>query len=588
MRDKTNDDGEWKWSRRRTLEAAGTVGIASLAGCAGTSSNDSQNSNGNGQPTDPELTLSEWLVPKDAQYNSFNSKNWPGDASRMLYDAFVRYNAKKNEFEPNLLTDWSIDGKTVTLKTRKQQWHDGDSVTADDLVAQLRLEKFMGMTKFLESAEVTGDQSAKLTLTSEINPDVFLETFRNKRLTVKKSLFEKHLQEFESASSDSEKSTAQSNLSSRTIEEPIGNGPFELKTATSQQFTLTKFEKHPQAGNINFPRVVYKYFPSNQKRWQALMNNELDGQAQMFVPKNVREKFPKSVVRAKIPTNSGFGVTFQHDHKHFGQRNVRQAVAHVIDREQVAQNSGGDTKVPVDLPSAVPANTDEWLGNSAGKFNKYQTSTQKAASLLKDAGFERQSGTWVDSNGNTLKAPFKVPSGYTDWVTASETIVSQLQSFGIDAKLVSRSTSTFWGKDFAKGNFVLAAGGWSARLHSHPYFHLKFQLDSSAADNVYNYPDTVSVPSLNGSGGGSQEVDVAKEVESLLTAKPGKKTKQRVQKLAWVVNQTLPVLPIQEKLAQSFVTKDDWNVPSQNSKSMSVYWPTSWLPRTGELTAKTK
>ncbi|WP_433634117.1 ABC transporter substrate-binding protein [Halomicrococcus sp. NG-SE-24] len=584
MRDGTNDDAELNWTRRRTLEAAGTVGIASLAGCSGTSS---QGSNGNGKLADPELTLSEWLVPKDAQYNSFNSKNWPGDASRMLYDAFVRYNAKKHEFEPNLLTNWSINGKTVTLKTRKQKWHNGDPVTANDLVAQLRLEKHMGLTKFLESAEVTGDRSVKLTLTNEINPDIFLETFRNKRLTVKKSLFEKHLQEFETASNESEKATAQGNLSGRTIKEPVGNGPFELKEATSQQFTLTKFKKHPQAGNINFPRVIYKYFPSNQKRWQALMNNELDGQAQMFVPKNVRKKFPKSVVRAKIPTNSGFGVTFQHDHEHFGQRKVRQAIAHVIDRKQVAKNSGGDTKQPVDIPNAVPANSNKWLGSSASKFNKYQTSTQKAAALLKEAGFKKQSGTWVDENGKTLKAPFKVPSGYTDWMTASETIVSQLQSFGIDAKLVSRSTSTFWGKDFAKGDFVLASGGWSARLHSHPYFHLKFQLASSAADKVYNYPDTVSVPSMK-SGGGSKKVNVAKEVENLLTAKPGTQTKQKAEKLAWVVNQTIPVLPIQEKLAQSFLTKDDWKVPSQNDESMYVYWPTSWLPRTGELSAKTK
>ena len=184
MRGRINDD-EGPWSRRQALKVAGTAGLAGLAGCAGGSggggsaSSDGGSNGSGGQPADSALTLSEWLVPKDAQYNSFNSKNWPGDASRMLYDAFVRYNVKKQEFQPNLLTDWSIDGKTVTLSTRKQQWHDGDPVTADDLVAQLRLEKFMGLTKFLETAEVTGDHSAKLTLTSSINPDVFLETFRN-------------------------------------------------------------------------------------------------------------------------------------------------------------------------------------------------------------------------------------------------------------------------------------------------------------------------------------------------------------------------------------------------------------------------
>ncbi|MFC7137947.1 ABC transporter substrate-binding protein [Halobaculum litoreum] len=68
---------------------------------------------------------------------------------------------------------------------------------------------------------------------------------------------------------------------------------------------------------------------------------------------------------------------------------------------------------------------------------------------------------------------------------------------------------------------------------------------------------------------------VAVDSESLAT----------IQELAYITNQTLPVLPVQEKLAQSFQTTDDWNVPDKDATKIQQYWPTEWLPRTGDWTA---
>jgi peptide/nickel transport system substrate-binding protein len=58
-----------------------------------------------------------------------------------------------------------------------------------------------------------------------------------------------------------------------------------------------------------------------------------------------------------------------------------------------------------------------------------------------------------------------------------------------------------------------------------------------------------------------------------------------IQELAYITNQTMPVLPLQEKLAQSFQSTDGWDVPPADSDKTQVYWPTEWLPREGDWTA---
>ncbi|WP_458188775.1 ABC transporter substrate-binding protein [Haladaptatus sp. NG-WS-4] len=611
-------DGDDDILRRRFIQGFGAVGLtASLAGCGGQSAGGdtggtqsgsvatTQKNTGtpdqSGKPKDDTLSVAQWAVPKDSQYNPYNDKNG-AEPRRVLYDRFMKYNLQKREYTGYAISDWSADGSEVSLTVRDGlKWHDGDDVTATDLVTKLKLDLYTGgsLSNYVDeiSKAVTKQSEKKVTLklSQKVNEEIVLALLQPKRMNVKHAEYKKHLQAFEQASGDEEISKAQDDLFNRKVKEPIGSGPFTFENADSRRTLLTKFDDHPDAKMINFPKMEYLYLPSNQKRWDALINGKTDGSATLFMPRNKLNQLPDSVRVGLIARHTGLGLVFNHEHEHYGQRTVRQAIAYVIDRQAVATNSGAgtDSKIPVEIPSGLTkgqtnAVKDKWLNGVAGKFNKYETNTEKAASLLRDAGFEKSGGTWQDENGKPLKAPVKAPSGFTDWVTAAETFVSHLKEFGIQAQLLAKDTSTYWGKDWANGNFTLALGGWSDYSQSYPFFHFDYLYDSTDSKSIWKAPREFDVAPLSNPSGSKQSVKPADLVQQLSQAKNEKQAIQTIQKLAWVTNRELPVLPLQEKLAQTFLTDDDWNVPPRNSPKLQVYWPAPWLTREGDWSAKRK
>jgi len=605
----TNQDGQEKTSRRWFLRGVGATGLATgLAGCSGGGGGDGGNGNGtgggNGSGTggggelrDSTLTLAQWAVPSDSQYNPYNAKNY-SEPYRMLYDKFMRQNLETQEHHGYAISDWSFEDKTVSLTVRDgMKWHNGDDVTAADFVTQLKLDMYTGgsLSNYVDdigNAITKADQkTVEINFASQISKEIVLSRLQSKRIAAKQSVYEKHLKAFENASSDEARSKAQSDLSKRAISDPIGSGPFQFEDADAQRALLKKFEDHPDADEINFPEVEYRYMPSNQKRWNALINGQTDGSATLFMPGNRLKQLPDSFQVGHIPDFSGLGIIFNHGNEHFGNRKVRQAVAHVIDRQAVAKNSaaGTDSKKAVKIPSGIAGQaTNEpkkWLKNVAGKFNKYELNQDKAASLLQEAGYKKKGGTWQDSNGNAFKAPIKAPGGYSDWVTGAQTAVSNLQDFGIKSTLLTRKASVYWGKDYSNGNFTLALSGWAAGGLSYPYFDFDYLFRSGTAEDVWKVPSKFDVSPLDNPSESPKTYTPSSTVDELSRVSKEKAT-PLIQELAWVTNQTLPVLPLQEKFHQTFLTTDDWNVPPTDSPKIQVKWPTAWLPREGAWTAK--
>lgn len=618
MRDRNDDDRD-ELSRRDFVAVLGATGAtAALAGCGGNGSNkgttsktgttgttgtstSSGGNGGSGKLRDDTLTLAQWDVPSNCQYNPYNPSKYPV-TQRMLFDRFMRYNLKTDKYHGYAVSKWSINGQTVTLTARNGlTWHDGSSVTAKDLVAQLKLDMYTGgslaqyVGDIASDVHTTGKRTVQIDLSQKVNKNILLQILQPKRLAAKSGIFMKYVNKFDSASSSSGRTKVQSTLSKMKLSKPVGNGPFKFDSANSNRTLLTKYDKHPDAGKINFPKVEYKYLSTNQKRWEALINNETDGSATLFVPKNVLNKLPKTTEVARIPRDYGMGVLFQFSNTKykFSDFRVRAALMYALDRSSIASNSGAgtNTKVPVNIPCGLTGNFSgkpkQRLGSDASVFNKYSTDTSKAASLLKNAGFSKSGGTWKTPSGDTFAPTLKCPSGFTDWVAACKTIVSQLKTFGIKARLVTKSNSTYWGQDYVNGNWDLAVQGWASYSHSYPWFHFNWLFNSKDAKKYWNVPKTVNVPPYAKPNGSPSTTDPIQAIHKL-SHQSGSKANELIKHLAWVVNQSLPVLPIQEKLAQSFLTTDDWNVPKKSADSIQVYWPTGWLPREGKWTAKTQ
>jgi len=106
-----------------------------------------------------------------------------------------------------------------------------------------------------------------------------------------------------------------------------------------------------------------------------------------------------------IPAKWGYGVVFNHDDPVFGDRAVRQAIAYVINREELVANAGPRTKFPASIPCGIaPKNIDQWLGDAKSNFNDYgvgESDTESATEVLEEAGYSKSGDTWQTPTART-------------------------------------------------------------------------------------------------------------------------------------------------------------------------------------------
>ncbi len=533
--------------------------------------------------TDQTFVTPTTDVPKDMQFNPYGQQ-YPERVAFALFENLLYVNEATSQFMPGVLESWDIGDDAVTLSVRDgYTWHSGDAVTAEDVAFKLELEIHDGAALSnivaAEDVSVVDESTVELGLKRSVADEVFLYSLKPIALDTPRDTFGEFLEAYRD---DGEAP----GLTELTIDEPNGTGPFRYVHARNQEMVADRFADHPDADQINFKRFRWDYLQSNQKQWQALRTDSVDGIDNVFTPTNIAESYGDHVREIQMPANWGMGVMFNHEHKHYGQQNVKRAIQYVIDREKLAQTAGGKMHVPVEVPSGLPGNFDgsykDWLGDSLSDFDPYEPSTDKAARLLREAGFSKQDGTWVDADGETLSFPYKIPAGWNDWTAGGQSIVQDLNDFGIEASL--NPSQSYWGDIYGNQDYVVAGLGWpDGKLY--PYFSLNKLLNGFRSRTILKFPREVEVAPLGEPNGEKRTVEFESELEEL-AGLTGEAAKKKTQELAWVVNRHLPMAPLMEKLDQAWLTTDDWNTVTQDDEDAIVDWPQYYLPREGKLTAK--
>lgn len=613
-RDRTDHDsgsnGQSNVSRRRLLQSAIAGSTVGLAGCAsggnqtqtttdsdggdgsGGDNGSDGDGGGGGQPADPTFSEQTWTVPTDAQFNPFNPKGFAGGPAAIIFDPLVQFNSETNEFIPYLAKEWSIGGKKITLTLESgRKWHNGDALTTEDLKTEFLLAKYNKNPAwdYIDSVEVISDTEFQFNLKSAYNERVLLHDVISHQMRAPRSVYADKLKALQDASSEDERQQALKDLTSFTLSEPVGNGPFKFEQAGSQKMELSLFEDHPAASELNFPKYEFIYASTAQKGWAALRTGKIDGNDSWYTPPNVVENYPDHVMEIMAPIWTDYGLTFQLDDDVFSDPRFRRAIAHVLDRKEVAKNIGPRTREPINLQTGMSKFVkDQYLSKDLqGKFSKYEPNKEKAASQLQEIGLSKEGGQWVRPDGSALELPVKVCAGCSDFVSGTQTLTSQLSQFGINADTVTVEGASFW-KQYSNGNFKAAATQWGAWGIPYPYFDYQRSLASQSAHQYYNYPSEVEVPMPVGDSSGSTEtVNVDKKIQQLARS-AGDTANQLIAELAWVFNQTLPKIQMSDRIDQAWMTTDDWKIPSKDAEVMQVKYPVHWLPRVGELKAKTE
>lgn len=345
-------------------------------------------------------------------------------AQGLIYETLLFFDRMNGNITPWLAQsyDFSSDAKTVTFHLRTDvKWSDGQSFTSADVVFTLNMLKQYptadtnGLWQYLQDVQAPDNNTVVVHLQKAYAPLLWY-------LAGQTWIVSKH----EYASVGDPTKFADDN--------PVGTGPFLLKSFTPQLIDLKKNPTYWQPGKPVISEVRYPAFDSNTSAELLLARGDVDWTG-LYTP-NIQQTYI-----SKDPTHNHYWFPNRNvvmlylntGKAPFNQLAVRQAISSAIDRQklyQVAESGYAPVAHPTSLVlPANQSNLDPAFANVAFSLN-----TSRSTQLLTSVGFTRGSdGIFVDKNGKKLSFNINVVTGWTDWVTQAQIIASNLKAVGIEA-----------------------------------------------------------------------------------------------------------------------------------------------------------
>jgi peptide/nickel transport system substrate-binding protein len=241
----------------------------------------------------------------------------------------------------------------------------------------------------------------------------------------------------------------------------LGAGPYSLKELIpGQRLVMVKNPNHPDAKkNPRAPdEVVYRIMREPEQRVTALLNGEI--QIAQFIPPHMRQRVEKSGNLKIVPTDSVEIMFLAMQPKPpFDKKEVRQAVCHALNRDQIIATLLEGSASRLDGPLGAGQ-----YGYDPNLKPKMNYDPELAKKLLAQAGYP-----------NGVDVELQTPVGrYTLDKQLTEAMIPMLNAAGFRAKLLTPEWATLWA-NVQKGTipfYYMGRGSVqdpSAALHQ--YFH---------------------------------------------------------------------------------------------------------------------
>jgi peptide/nickel transport system substrate-binding protein len=336
---------------------------------------------------------------------------------------------------PDLAESWEMsrDALTYTFKLRQGvKWHDGKPFTSEDVKFSYMevLAKYhpTGRLAFSSVAAIdTPDpHTAVIRLKKPFAPLLFMTNLNSGPVLPKHLLDGKDI------------ATAEFNR------KPVGTGPFRLaESVKGSHYVLERNPDYFKKGRPYLDRVVLRVMPNPASRVLAFEKGEVDVLYSFFLPR-------EQAARMKgMP-----GITFKDymlfpevitlffnlkDTKPFADIKVRQAVAHAIDRQFIADKGYFGLSRPGISP--IPSNLG-WAHNP--KVPVYAYDTARAEKLLDEAGYR-------GPERMTLRLAYDPANSAVN--KAAEIVAQQLRAVAINVRLTPMERSLMLDKVFKQYEF---------------------------------------------------------------------------------------------------------------------------------------
>lgn len=387
-----------------------------------------------------------------------------------LYESLIFFNNATAQANPWIAEkwSWSKDLKSITFTIRSGiKFNDGSPMTVDDVVYSSTLGKAnkaldtAGLwAAGLESVTASGN---KVTYTFGSVNVTALESF-GALYIVPKAVWSKVDDPVTWTGGDN----------------PVATGPFKVDPASfsEQAYKLVRNPYYWQKGEdgkaLPYVDGVQYLVTTNEQVGFNLISDAYDW-ACYLIP-NIDEYVKANPQNHKYWFGEGNLVYLYMNNLKapFNDVNVRKAIAMGISQRDITRKM---------TPSPVPANQSAVKAAFAplakAGMAKYGITrdVNKAKKALEAAGYKLNAKGIFEKDGKTLSFKIVVPTDWTDWVGAAETICGQLKEIGVDAVISQEA----WPDPF-QSNLEVGSTDMAFNISvtgSNPFYQFNRWLDSS-------------------------------------------------------------------------------------------------------------
>lgn len=379
-----------------------------------------------------------WAIESDVvnliPFGGISTANMWG--RELIYDSLLEWD-KDLKVQPALAEKWEApDDKSWIFHLRQGlKFHNGDEVTADDVVYSMTLQKTPpepgvpnAFYPAIASVEAVDKYTVKFNMTGP-DPSVegYLAWARHSAIIPKDAYTRWNL-----------------------LTEGVGTGPFKLIQYIPND--RVEYERNPnpwKPGQPYLDKLTLKVLPDESGRVAALRSGEIHGCSVTADTARTLQNDPDIVVlRGLFSSPRVLQFTIFGDGKPWNDIRVRQAISKAIDRQQIIDNVfGGEAQLTGPIP---PGYGDWFIPAEDLAENWFKQDVDAARKLMADAGH-------ADGFDITLYA-----IANHDATQTAEVVQQQLKELKINVKVVSEEIGPF-AKRVGDGTFDWCSTGRGMR-----------------------------------------------------------------------------------------------------------------------------
>ena len=450
-------------------------------------------------PRNETLVLTPW---GDQPAQLANVENWHPYLTSVTHQRDVmQFTVNEMMFYTNLnsgeLIPWQAesyeyapDFMTATIKLREGvEWSDGMPFTAEDV--KFTLEAVRDAPPESRAAAAYAEWVKDVTVSDPLNLTInfnkpaprFVRDYLALGHENHHTILPKHIwegQDFATFTNyDAEKGW------------PVGTGPYKLVLSTNQQEIFDRRDDWwgVKTGFQDLPapkRITLVPVSSDEAMGQLHIANQVDGGRQLLIGTFEAARFQNDKLASwntegpnwGAPDGCDYSLVFNQQREPWNDVNLRYAINHAIDRDQLNDIGYEGSQKPVTFAfSGYMAGT--WLGEGSplqevlDKYNLHNPSPELVEEYMAKGGYAKNAdGVWA-KDGEAITVNVRTPA-FIQPILAP--LTQQLKNAGFDAQ--QAPVDDTWLPDIQSGNFdtmvFVHCGSLSEPLETLQHYHSKF------------------------------------------------------------------------------------------------------------------